>query len=75
MSVIATRDNQGLTLCIDNGDLTKMDEAIQRWKFKDEQAFLRFCVSALLSSEDTKIGIIEKGALIPIIPASHSLKD
>jgi hypothetical protein len=39
MSVIATRDNQGLTLRVDNGDFTKMEEAIQRWKFKDEQAF------------------------------------
>ena len=76
MSVMSTRTEDGkLELLIDNGDLLKIDEAILRWKFKDEQSFLRFVVSALLETEDTKIGIIDKGILIPIIPAKHSLKD
>lgn len=73
MAVVSTKEKNKLILEIDNGDLLKMEEAILRWKFKNEQAFLRFVVSALLESEDTKIGIIDKGALVPIVPADHSL--
>lgn len=72
---IKEKNDKELILKIDNGDYKKMTEVLQRWNFKDEQAFLRFVVSALLETEDTKIGIIDKGILIPIIPAKHSLKD
>lgn len=76
MAVTIKEENETeVLLKIDNGDFKKMREVLQRWNFKDEQAFLRFVVSALLETEDTKIGIFDKGILIPIIPAKHSLKD
>jgi hypothetical protein len=75
MSVTATKHSDKLILEIDNGDLTKMEEALRRWNFKDEQAFLRFTVSILLVTEEKKLWIQENGNPIPIAPAKHSIKD
>jgi len=74
MAVKSKREGGKLFLEIDNGDLTKMDEALQKWDLKDEQAFWRFSVSVLLEAEDKSLWIKSDGDLIPIAPAKHSIK-
>lgn len=69
-----TNDNNStLKLEIDNGDLTKLNEAITKWKFKDYQSFMRFAVSIMLLNEDPSFSIKLNGIQQDIIPASTSL--
>jgi hypothetical protein len=75
MAVIPIRKENKLILEIDNGDLTKMEEVLKRWNFKDEQAFLRFTVSLLLETENKALWMQENGNPVPIAPAKHSIKD
>ncbi len=75
MSVIINdKSEKEITLKIDNGDLTKMEEVLQRWNFKDIQSFWRFSVSVLLETEDKGLWIKSDGKPIPIAPADHSIK-
>lgn len=74
MAVTSTKKDDKLILEIDNGDLTKMKEVLDRWNFKDEQAFWRFSISLLLETEDKTLWIKEKGQPIPVAPADHSIK-
>jgi hypothetical protein len=74
MAVISTKKDNRLVLEIDNGDLTKMQEVLKRWNFKDEQSFWRFSVSILLETEDKSLWIKSNGQAIPIAPAAHSIK-
>ena len=71
---IQTNDNK-LVLDINNGELTKLKEVIEKWKFKDEQCFMRFVISILLESEQNSIGIWENGNLTLVEPAIHSIKE
>jgi len=74
MAVKPTKKDNKLILEINNGDLTKMEEVLRRWNFKDEQAFWRFSVSTLLETEDKAIWIKSEGTPVSIAPAKHSLK-
>lgn len=74
MSVKATEKDNELLLKIDNGDLTKMKEVLERWKFKDEQAFLRFTVSLLIETEDKALWMKSNGEPIKVEPADHSIE-
>ena len=76
MAVITIhKTSKELTLKIDNGDLTKMEEVLKRWNFKDIQSFWRFSIRVLLETEDKGLWIKSNGSLIPIAPADHSIKD
>ena len=66
MAVIPTRQDTKLILEINNGDLTKMEEVIEKWHFKDFQSFLRFSTSILLETEDRTLWMKEKGEPIRI---------
>jgi hypothetical protein len=74
MAVIPTQTDNKLTLSIDNGDLTKMEEVLEKWGFKDIQSFWRFSVSILLETEDKALWIKAKGEAVAVAPAKHSLK-
>lgn len=75
MSVQSENKGDKLILTLDNGDLTKMQEMLKRWNFKDEQSFLRFSVSLLLETEDKTLWMKSNGEPVSIVPAKHSLKD
>lgn len=75
MAVISTKKDNKLVLEIDNGDLTKMEEVLRKWNFKDEQSFLRFSVSILLETEGKSLWIKANGEPTSVIPAQHSLKE
>ena len=75
MAVTPKKLENKLILEIDNGDLTKLEEVIRRWNFKDEQSLLRFSVSLLLETEDKELWMKSEGRPIPIAPAKHSVKE
>ncbi len=72
--IIDNQTEKEIILKIDNGDLTKMNEVIQKWNFKDIQSFWRFSISILLQTEGKKLWIQENGNPILIAPADHSIK-
>jgi len=75
MAVIGKIDKEKLILEIDNGDLTKLEEVIKKWNFKDYQSFMRFVVSVMLLNEDEFLSIKIDGIRQDIKPASHSTKE
>lgn len=74
MAVISNEKDGKLILEIDNGDLTKMKDVLNKWNFKDIQSFWRFSVSILLKTEDNALWIKENQEPIAIAPADHSIK-
>lgn len=58
---------------IDHGDLIKLDQAKNKWDFKDYQGFLRFVISLLLLAEEKSLTIKLDGLNQKIVPADHLL--
>lgn len=75
MAVISKNKNDKLIFEIDNGDLTKLNEVMKKWNFKDYQSFMRFVVSIMLLNEDNFLSIKVDGVRQNIAPASHSIKE
>ncbi len=69
------QDDEKLHLIIDNGDLDKLDQALDKWSFKDYQSLIRFSVSLLLLTEDKSISIKMKGSQTEIRPAQELIKE
>lgn len=63
--------NKYLELRFDNGDLTKLDNVIREWNFKDYQSFFRFAISIMLVTEDKFLSILTNGEVTPIKPSSE----
>lgn len=74
MAVKAQEKDKKLMLDIDNGDLSKLNEVMDKWGFKDYQSFMRFAVSILLLNEEKSIGIKLDGIKQDITPSSDLLK-
>ncbi len=74
MAVKDHMKNDKLQLDIDNGDLVKLKQALEKWSFKDYQSLIRFSVSVLLLAEDKSISIKLKGIQKEIQPAPEILK-
>lgn len=76
MGVVAfSKENGRINLEVNQGDLTKMEQVLEEWNFKDIQSFWRFSISILLQTEEKKLWIQENGTPILIAPAKHSLKE
>lgn len=63
------RDNK-LILELDNGEYTKLKEAMGKWSFKDYQSLIRFSVSMLLLNEDNYFSIRIDNRQQDIVPAT-----
>jgi hypothetical protein len=74
MPIRDKEENSILQLTIDNGDLTKLKEALEKWSFKDYQSLLRFSISVLLLNEGQSISIKTKGFSREVKPAPDLLK-
>ncbi len=74
MAIKDKMDGAALQLCVDNGDLEKLKQAIEKWEFKDYQSLIRFSVSLLLLTENKSITIKMKGVQTDIQPAIDLLK-
>lgn len=75
MAVKDTKGTDKLTLEIDNGDLSKLDQAMGKWGFNSYQSLLRFSISLLLLNEDNYFNLKIDKADRMIVPASDYLKD
>jgi len=59
-----------------NGDLGAIDEAVAKWKFKDETSMMKFILAVLLSTNDNKLfADAPDGKRITLSPASSLLAD
>jgi len=74
MAVKSKKVNEKLELEIDNGDLTKLDEAMTKWAFKDYESLLRFSISLLILNEDKSFSIKMDGTQSDVVPAPDSIK-
>ncbi len=74
MAIKSKRENSKLILEVDNGDLEKLDQCMERWSFKDHQSMLRFAMSILLVTEDQSIWIKSGGKQDAIAPIRDLLK-
>lgn len=75
MAVKSSEDGGKLTLTIDNGDYEKLNEVMEKWRFKDYQSFLRFAISVFIVSEENSITIKRDGRQQEIGPVPELLKD
>lgn len=75
MAVKSSKKESCLTLEINNGDLTKLDEVMAKWGFKDYQGFMRFAISVFLLSEDNSISINLNGLKQDFAPAFDLIKE
>lgn len=74
MAVKSNEKEGKLTLEIDNGELKKLKEVMEKWSFKDYQSLQRFMISILFLNEDKSLSIKLDGRQQDIVPASDLLK-
>lgn len=74
MAVKARKEGDKLILELDNGDITRLEEAIKKCSFKDEQSFLRFAVSLFIVNEGNSFFIKQDGQQTEVIPSKELLK-
>jgi hypothetical protein len=74
MAIKHKKESGILHLSVDNGDLEKLEKALEKWSFKDYQSLIRFSVSVLLLAEDKSIAIKMQGMQKEIQPAQDLLK-
>jgi hypothetical protein len=72
---IITENPAKWSLEIDNGDLQALREVIEKYKFKNEEALLRFIMFVLLKAEKNAVYIDEGEKTVALTPARHLLKD
>ena len=75
MAVKSIKEGNILKLEIDNGDLEKLDQVADKWRFKDYQSLLRFAISILILSEEKSVTIKKDGVQKNLIPAADLIKD
>lgn len=74
MAVKDKEELKKLILEIDNGDLSKLKDVMEKWHFKDYQSFWRFAISVLFLSEDNSIAIKMEGKEQKLAPADDLIK-
>lgn len=63
-----------LVLDIDNGDLQALNEVIEKIRFIDEQATIRFALFALLKAEKNVLYVDQGDKLVVLTPSSTVIK-
>jgi predicted metalloprotease len=75
MSIKITQQQQGkISLEIDNGDLKALEEVIEKFDFKNEEAVLRYALYALLRSDIGGLLVEEDGKMFRLEPTSKVIK-
>jgi len=75
MAVKSKKNENNLILELDNGDLTKLDAAMEKWHFKDYQSLLRFVVSMLILNETTSFTLQMDNRQQDVVPSADLLKE
>ncbi len=71
---IKEESENNLILNIDNGDLVKLKEVLNKLSFKDYQSLIRFSISLLLLNEEDYITIKLDGEKKDMIPSKDLIK-
>ena len=66
--ISSKKDTDKLILEFTNGDIEKYNAVMDKFQFKDAQAFIRFASSVLLETDDNVVGIIKNGAIQAVSP-------
>lgn len=74
MAIKRKDENDNLVLTLDNGDREKFDQIMREWSFRDEQAMLRFAMSAMLLTRDRTLGISTAEGDEKIVPKDDAVK-
>ena len=74
MAVKSTKNGEKLILELDNGDVVKLEEVMNKWGFKDHQSLIRFVVSMLILNEDNSFSLRIDGRQQNVIPSADFLK-
>lgn len=61
-------------LNVDNGDLQALKEVVDKFRFVDEQAALRFALFALLKAEKNVLYVDEGDKKVVLAPSRQSIK-
>ncbi|MEA3249591.1 MAG: hypothetical protein U9Q03_04535 [Patescibacteria group bacterium] len=62
-------EDQMRSFAFDNGDLTALRDAMEKYRFRDEEAMFRFALVALLRAEDNIIYVDEGDKTVELTPA------
>ena len=63
-----------IELTIDNGDLQALNQIIEKYNFKDDEAALRFALYVLLRSENNTVSVEEGGKKVNLVPSEKLIK-
>lgn len=63
-----------LVLKIDNGDLQALNTALERYRFVDIEALIRYALVALLESEDNRLYIKKNNETVTLRPNENLIK-
>ncbi len=74
MAITSRNEENKLILDVDNGDLVKLNEVLEKWSFKDYQSLLRFSISLLLLNEEKYITIKLDGEKKDLVPSKDLIK-
>lgn len=74
MITIKENTDEKILLEFTNGDIEKYNAVMEKYKFKDAQAFIRFASSILLENSEG-IALIKDGKVSTVTPVKELLKD
>ena len=74
MITIKENTDEKILLEFTNGDIEKYNAVMEKYKFKDAQAFIRFASSILLENSEA-IALIKDGKVSTVTPVKELLKD
>lgn len=79
MAIRVTPDNSDpndpkMNLVINNGDLEGLNRIMNKYRFVDQQAALRFAMVTLLDAEDNKVYVRKGGVTTVLQPNDNLLK-
>lgn len=73
--IIQENEKDKMILYFSNGDIEKFNAVMEKYKFKDAQAFIRFATSLLLVTQDNQIKIKKDNDFILVEPVSDLIKE
>ena len=71
----ATTSKNSLTLYLTDVDRKMFEQALSKWKFKDEQRMMRFVMGMLLLNEDKNFSFSVDGVTCDVDPSDEILND
>lgn len=70
---VQTSNFDGLFVGLSNGDKMAIEEAMQRWHFKDVESLIKFALAVLIKAENGKLSAQVEGSQINLIPSDSLL--